>query len=47
MKKLITLFLCLVTLLIATFPVYASDVTTYSNNIYATDTAFSISSTTF
>lgn len=45
MKKLITMFLCLVTLLIATFPVYASDVTTYSNNIYATDTAFSISNT--
>lgn len=47
MKKLIAMFLCLVTLLISTFPVYASDVTTYSNNIYTTDTAFSISSTTF
>lgn len=45
MKKLIAIFLSLVTLLIATFPVYASDVTTYSNNIYTTDTAFSISST--
>lgn len=44
MKKLIAMFLCLVTLLIATFPAYASDITTYSNNIYTTDTSFSISS---
>lgn len=45
MKKLIAIFLCIVTLFTVAFPVYASSITPYSNNIYSTNTSFSISST--
>lgn len=45
MKKFIAMILCFVTLFTVTFPVSASNITTYSNNIYTADTSFSISST--
>ncbi len=45
MKKFIATILCFVTLFSVTFPVYASSITPYSNNIYSTNTSFSISST--
>ena len=45
MKRFIAMVLCFVTLLTATFPVYASSITTYTNNVNTTNTSFSISST--
>ncbi len=45
MKKLIAIILCFVILLTATFPAYAIGITPYTNNIYTTNTSFSISST--
>lgn len=45
MKKLIAIVLCFVTLFILTLPVYASSITTYTNNVNTTNTSFSISST--
>lgn len=45
MKKLIALALCVVTLFCLFVPVYASGISLYTNNVYSTDTVFSISST--
>lgn len=45
MKRFIAMILCFVTLITATFPVYASSITTYTNNVNTTNTSFSISST--
>lgn len=44
MKKLIAVILCFVTLFSLFVPVYASGISTYSNNVYTTNVLFSISS---
>lgn len=45
MKKLIAVILCFVTLFSLFVPVYASGITTYSNNVNSTTTSFVITST--